>query len=100
MRSTPGRSRARSYQSGCNLDPFRARIVKMASLMEVQKPGVRTQKALIGSAGVALAILAFINLSNYLDRYLVAALVEPLKHSELALSDAQLGSLMSGFIIV
>jgi MFS transporter, Spinster family, sphingosine-1-phosphate transporter len=68
--------------------------------MEVQNPGARTQKALIGSAGVALAVLAFINLSNYLDRYLVAALVEPLKHSELALSDAQLGSLMSGFIIV
>jgi MFS family permease len=68
--------------------------------MEVQNLGARTQKALIGSAGVALAILAFINLSNYLDRYLVAALVEPLKHSELALSDAQLGSLMSGFIVV
>jgi MFS transporter, Spinster family, sphingosine-1-phosphate transporter len=67
--------------------------------MHVQNTGV-TQKALIGSAGVALAILSFINLSNYLDRYLVAALVEPLKHSELALSDAQLGSLMSGFIIV
>jgi MFS family permease len=66
----------------------------------LQNAGVRTQKAWIGSAGIALAILAFINLFNYLDRYVVAALVESLKHSELALSDAQLGSLMSGFLIV
>jgi len=41
-----------------------------------------------------------INLFNYLDRYVVSALVESLKHSELALSDAELGSLMSGFLIV
>jgi MFS transporter, Spinster family, sphingosine-1-phosphate transporter len=61
-------------------------------------PGART--AWISSAGLALGILAFINLFNYLDRYLLAALVERLKHSELALSDAQLGSLMSGFLIV
>jgi len=66
----------------------------------LQIAGMKTQKAWIGSAGVALAILAFINLFNYLDRYVVAALVESLKHSELALSDAQLGSLMSGFLIV
>jgi MFS family permease len=68
--------------------------------MALQNTGLSTQKAWISSAGVALAILAFINLFNYLDRYLVAALVERLKHSELALSDAQLGSLMSGFLIV
>jgi MFS transporter, Spinster family, sphingosine-1-phosphate transporter len=66
----------------------------------LQNAGFRTQKAWISSAGIALAILAFINLFNYLDRYVVAALVESLKHSELALSDAQLGSLMSGFLIV
>jgi MFS transporter, Spinster family, sphingosine-1-phosphate transporter len=66
----------------------------------LQNAGLRTQKAWISSAGIALAILAFINLFNYLDRYVVAALVESLKHSELALSDAQLGSLMSGFLIV
>jgi MFS transporter, Spinster family, sphingosine-1-phosphate transporter len=68
--------------------------------MALQNTGLSTQKAWISSAGIALAILAFINLFNYLDRYLVAALVERLKHSELALSDAQLGSLMSGFLIV
>ena len=60
---------------------------------ELQKPWFR-------SAGLALAILAFINLFNYLDRYVVSALVESLKHSELHLSDAELGSLMSGFVIV
>jgi predicted MFS family arabinose efflux permease len=52
------------------------------------------------TAGWGLAVLSFINLFNYLDRYLVSALVEPLKHSELALSDTELGSLMSGFLWV
>lgn len=58
------------------------------------------QKDWIKSAGFGLAVLSFINLFNYLDRYVVSALVESLKHSELALSDAELGSLMSGFLIV
>jgi len=66
----------------------------------LQSAAIETRKAWINSAGVALAILAFINLFNYLDRYLVSALVESLKHSELALSDTQAGSLMSGFLIV
>jgi MFS transporter, Spinster family, sphingosine-1-phosphate transporter len=60
----------------------------------------RPQKAWIESAKVGLAVLALINLFNYLDRYVVAALLESIKHSELALSDAQLGSLMSGFLLV
>jgi MFS family permease len=59
-----------------------------------------SQKAWINSARLGLAVLAFINLFNYLDRYVVSALVESLKHSELALSDAELGALMSGFLIV
>jgi MFS family permease len=66
----------------------------------LQSAAIGTRKAWINSAGIALAILAFINLFNYLDRYLVSALVESLKHSELALSDTQAGSLMSGFLIV
>jgi MFS family permease len=66
----------------------------------LQTPAIGTPKAWISSAGVALGILAFINLFNYLDRYLVSALVESLKHSELALTDTQAGSLMSGFLIV
>ena len=48
----------------------------------------------------ALLILSFINLFNYLDRYVVSALVETLKHSELALNDTQAGFLMTGFVVV
>src|SRR5437660_7825330 len=52
------------------------------------------------AATYALAILTLINLFNYLDRWVVAAVVESIKHSELALSDSQLGFLNTGFIIV
>ena len=45
-------------------------------------------------------MLTLINLFNYLDRYVLSALVESLRRSELRLSDAQLGSLMTGFILV
>jgi len=45
-------------------------------------------------------VLTLINLFNYLDRYVLSALVESLRRSELRLSDAQLGSLMTGFILV
>jgi MFS family permease len=51
-------------------------------------------------ANAALAILTFINLFNYLDRYVVASLVESLRKSELALTDAQAGFLVTGFVIV
>ncbi|MBI1746232.1 MAG: MFS transporter [Acidobacteria bacterium] len=51
------------------------------------------------AAYIAVAILTGINLFNYLDRYIVASLSESLKRS-LTLSDTQLGSLMSGFVIV
>jgi MFS transporter, Spinster family, sphingosine-1-phosphate transporter len=74
---------------------FPACVAKMAPAM-ADPP----HKALIGSASLALAILSFINLFNYLDRYIVSALLESLKHSELALSDGELGSLMSGFLLV
>jgi MFS family permease len=52
------------------------------------------------SARWALAVLTLINLINYLDRFVLSALVESLKRSELALSDAQLGFLMTGFVLV
>ena len=64
------------------------------------KPGMVSPKALIGSAGAALAVLTFINLFNYLDRYILSTLVESLHRSELHLTDTQAGSLMSGFLIV
>ncbi len=52
------------------------------------------------TARYALVVLTFINLFNYLDRYVVSALVESLRRSELHLTDVQLGSLMTGFLLV
>ena len=60
----------------------------------------QTQQSWVRTASFGLAVLSFINLLSYLDRYVVSALIESLKHSELALSDANLGSLMSGFLVV
>jgi len=57
-------------------------------------------KSWMNSAGWGLGILSFINLFNYLDRFLVPALFESLKRSELKLSDTELGLLMSGFLAV
>ena len=54
----------------------------------------------VRSAGFGLAILSFINLFSYLDRYIVSALLESLKQAHLGLTDANLGSLMSAFLIV
>jgi MFS family permease len=54
----------------------------------------------VGSANFGLAVLAFINLFSYLDRFVVAGVLESLKHSDLGLSDTNLGSLMTGFLIV
>jgi predicted MFS family arabinose efflux permease len=61
-----------------------------------QKPA----KSWSSSAGWGLAILSFINLFNYLDRFLVPALFESLKRSELRLSDTELGLLMTSFLVV
>jgi MFS transporter, Spinster family, sphingosine-1-phosphate transporter len=47
-----------------------------------------------------LVLLTLINFFNYLDRFVVSALVESLKRSELRLTDAQLGSLASAFVLV
>jgi len=52
------------------------------------------------SAGYALAVLTFINLFNYLDRWVVAAVVESIKRSELHLTDTELGLVGTGFIFV
>src|SRR5436190_2002467 len=50
-------------------------------------------------ANYALAVLTFINLFNYVDRWVVATLLEPIKQ-ELGLTDTQLGLIASGFIVV
>jgi len=48
-----------------------------------------------------LAVLTLVNLFNYLDRYVLSALVESLKNDPLLhLSDAQLGFLGTSFILV
>jgi predicted MFS family arabinose efflux permease len=60
----------------------------------------RTGREPVRGAAVALTVLTLINLFNYLDRYVVSALVESLKHSELHLTDARLGLLVTGFILV
>ncbi len=54
----------------------------------------------VRGARYALAVLTFINLFNYLDRWVVAALLESIKRSELHLTDTQLGFVGSGFIFV
>jgi MFS family permease len=51
------------------------------------------------AAAYALAILTFINLFNYLDRWVLSAVLEAIKR-DLHFSDTQLGSLATGFIIV
>ena len=51
-------------------------------------------------AARGLAVLTLINLFNYLDRFVVASLVESLRASELHLTDTQSGALMTGFIVV
>ena len=48
----------------------------------------------------ALALLTLVNLLNYLDRYILAALGETLAHSPLAITDTQFGVLASGFIVI
>jgi MFS family permease len=52
------------------------------------------------AAWTGLALLTLINLFNYLDRYVVPAIGESLKHSEINPTDEQFGFLASGFIIV
>jgi MFS family permease len=50
-------------------------------------------------AGSALALLAFVNLLNYLDRNVIFALFESIK-ADLRLNDVQLGWLGSAYILV
>jgi MFS family permease len=50
-------------------------------------------------ATYALAVLTFVNLFNYIDRWVVAAVVEPVKR-DLGLSDTQMGLIAASFIVV
>jgi MFS family permease len=53
-----------------------------------------------GAAWTALAVLTFINLLNYIDRFVVPAVGESIIHSELRLTNAQFGLLASAFLAV
>ncbi len=52
------------------------------------------------NAWVALAVLTAMNLLNYLDRFVVPAVQESIKHSPIAPSDQQLGFVSSAFLLV
>jgi len=47
-----------------------------------------------------LAVLTLVNLLNYLDRFVVAALFESLRQSPMRPTDAQLGWLVTAFLVV
>ena len=49
---------------------------------------------------VSLSVLTGVNLLNYLDRYVVSALLPALKQAWPGTTDKELGALMSGFVIV
>src|SRR3954454_753564 len=59
-------------------------------------PNVDARRA----AAFALTVLTFINLFNYLDRWMLAAVLESIKRSELHFSDTQLGYIAVGFVVV
>jgi len=65
----------------------------------VNAPTPAAPRLLAGPAGRALAVLTAINLLNYLDRFVVSALVESLR-ADMWLTDTRLGWLMTGFIVV
>ena len=75
-----------------------------AAAGRIGSPGVMSEEqARLVAARAArwgLFVLTFINLFNYLDRFVVSALLESLRHSELHLSDTELGWLGSGFVLV
>ena len=48
----------------------------------------------------ALSVLTFINLLNYLDRYVVSGIIPDLKAAPLLLSDEQIGLLTTAFMVV
>ncbi len=62
-------------------------------------PTAAAPRLFAGPAGRALVVLAAINLLNYLDRFIVSALVESLR-ADMWLTDTRLGWLMTGFIVV
>jgi MFS transporter, Spinster family, sphingosine-1-phosphate transporter len=62
--------------------------------------GTSVARGLIRRGSTALLVLTGVNLFNYLDRWVVAAVAESIKRSELRLSDTELGSLATGMLVV
>ncbi|HTT01795.1 MAG TPA: MFS transporter [Steroidobacteraceae bacterium] len=52
------------------------------------------------TALAGLCVLTLVNLLNYLDRYVISAVLPDLKAAHLGLSDFRLGTLMTGFLLV
>jgi MFS family permease len=63
-------------------------------------PPDRDDAPVSGAAWTTLTILTLINLLNYLDRFVVPAILESIKRSELRPTDAELGFLATGFLLV
>ncbi len=61
---------------------------------------IGTRSGIPRGAWVALAVLSLINLFNYIDRLVVPAVEESLRHSELHTTDVQYGWLVSAFLLV
>lgn len=59
-----------------------------------------TESPIARTARAGLIVLTLINLFNYLDRWVAAAFLDSMKHSELHLTDAELGFLPTGFLLV
>jgi MFS family permease len=64
-------------------------------------PPAAPRRLLQGTAGLTLVVLTVINLFNYVDRWVVAALAESLKKpTALGLDDTELGLLATAFLVV
>ena len=65
---------------------------------KTQRAATAGTSAALPGARTALALLIFINLFNYLDRYVLSAVVVPLQ-KELAISDGQVGRIVTTFML-
>ena len=51
------------------------------------------------NSGTALTVLSLVNVLNFYDRIVLGAVLEPIRH-EFALSDTQLGAMVTLFTVV
>ena len=71
----------------------------MTATAQARESGTPAVRSRLAGAGYALGVLTFINLLNYLDRYLVAGVLPRIEDS-LHIDHAQAGTLQSVFIVV